>query len=117
MTLTPAEHYQRADELVAELEKADPKLIGLPFLQSKATLANLHAQLARSPWWPALTESAGDAGPMAHQCEPWQHLEHPDGGCYCGACGARPPRPYLDFDTGKPKPWPIETRSATGDRL
>lgn len=92
--MTPAEHYRRADELVAELEKADPKLIGLPFLQSKATLANLHAQLAQSPWWPDL-------------------FDEPD---------------YADFDDLDPgaqrqrltqlvRRWPIETRSATGDRL
>lgn len=95
----------------------------------------MHAQLAQSPWWPGLLDDyepptgdqvdilraringapAVDKAP--HDCEPWQHQEHPDGGCYCAACGAYPPRPLLDWDTGKPKPCPIETRSATGDRL
>ncbi|OMB79237.1 hypothetical protein [Mycolicibacterium conceptionense] len=117
MTLTPAQHYQRADELLAELETYDPiAATRVPTTQFKLRLAEVHARLAQSPWWPDLVADRDD-DPTAHQCEPWQHLEHPDGGCYCGACGARPPRPYLDWDTGKPKPCPIETRCATGDRL
>lgn len=116
MTRTPAEHYERADELLAELETYDPQVAPkLPHAAFKLRLAEIHAQLAQSPWWPVLVTDNDD--PTAHQCEPWQHLEHPEGGCYCGACGARPPRPYLDWDIGKPKPCPIETRTATGDRL
>ncbi|OBC14089.1 hypothetical protein A5784_30790 [Mycobacterium sp. 852013-50091_SCH5140682] len=95
MTMTPAEHYQRADELLAELEQADPQVAPkLPHVAFKLRLAELHAQLAQSPWWPDL-------------------FDEPD---------------YADFDDPDPgaqrqrltqlvRRWPIETRSATGDRL
>ncbi|WRQ08193.1 hypothetical protein JDBV06_00840 [Mycobacterium phage dwieneke] len=51
----PSYHYQRADELVAELEHADPRVgMSLPHVQLKFRLAELHARLANSPWWPDL---------------------------------------------------------------
>ncbi|AJA43361.1 hypothetical protein VC60_gp60 [Mycobacterium phage Sbash] len=52
MTRPPTYHYQRADELVAELEQADPRIgMSLPHVQLKFRLAELHALLAQSPWW------------------------------------------------------------------
>lgn len=132
MTRTPSEHYAEADRLLTELAATEAEAFKYAFVQAKVARAQIHAMLAQSPWWPGLLDSdyeppTGDqldilrarinGAPPPHDCEPWQHLEHPEGGCYCGACGARPPRPYLDWDTGQPKPCPIETRSATGDRL
>ncbi|AMU78477.1 hypothetical protein SEA_SKINNYPETE_47 [Mycobacterium phage SkinnyPete] len=55
MTRTPEYHYRRADELVAELEQADPQVaLKLPSVAFKMRLAELHAQLANSPWWPGV---------------------------------------------------------------
>lgn len=57
MTLTPEAHYQRADALLAELELCDPQVAPrLPGVQFKLRLAELHAQLAVSPWWPGVAE-------------------------------------------------------------
>lgn len=90
MTRTPAEHYQRADELLAELEQADPQVAPkLPHIAFKLRLAELHAQLAQSPWWPGLDYD-------------------------------EPGYVETDLDGRTVHPWPapaVETRSATGDRL
>lgn len=96
MTLTPAEHYARADELVAELEQADPRVgMSLPHVQLKFRLAELHARLAQSPWWPGLFSAEHPA--------PWPDDEV-----------------ETDLDGRTAQPWPapaVETRCATGDRL
>ncbi|QDK01158.1 hypothetical protein I5J50_gp54 [Mycobacterium phage Purky] len=61
MTRPPTYHYQRADELVAELEHADPQVAPkLPSVAFKLRLAELHALLAQSPWWPGLEVEAVD---------------------------------------------------------
>ena len=39
--------------------------------------------------------------PAPHQCEPWQMLEHDDGGMYCAACGTRK---IAKAPPSKPKP-------------
>ncbi|AKF14408.1 hypothetical protein SEA_PHAYONCE_48 [Mycobacterium phage Phayonce] len=93
MTLTPAEHYERADALVAELELVDPRKAGdLAHVRHKAILAELHARLAQSPWWPAIADELGYA--VAE----------------IGSCTDMP----KFVDNGGPV---IETRTATGDRL
>lgn len=93
MTLTPAEHYQRADELVAELERAEPVVaMQLPSVQFKLRLAEVHARLAQSPWWPGLvTDNDEDTS------------NHGGWDCSCESCARPAPS--------------VETRSATGDRL
>ncbi|OMC07076.1 hypothetical protein [Mycolicibacterium fortuitum] len=97
MTLTPAQHYARADELVAELEQADPRVgMSLAHVQLKFRLAELHAQLAQSPWWPDLFS--------AEHPDPWPDDEVPN-------------RAELDELRDRIVGPPIETRSATGDRL
>ncbi|QDF19798.1 hypothetical protein QEH38_gp66 [Mycobacterium phage LilSpotty] len=89
MTLTPADHYRRADELVAELEQADPQVaLKLPNVAFKMRLAELHAQLANSPWWPGV-----------------------EAACDCVDTD-------LDGRTVHPWPAPaVETRTANGDLL
>lgn len=46
--------------------------------------------------WAQVFELAG-GGRAMHECEPWQHQVHPDGGVYCAACGAHPPAPWPDL--------------------
>lgn len=97
MTLTPAEHYQRADELLAELETYDPiAATRVPATQFKLRLAEVHARLAQSPWWPDLFS--------AEHPDPWPDDEVPN-------------RAELDELRDRIVGAPIETRSATGDRL
>lgn len=100
MTLTPAQHYQRADELVAELETYDPvAATRVPATQFKLRLAEIHARLAQSAWWPGLLDDA---------------FEHATGD-QLDILRARLNGPadlgmaHIDAH--------IETRTATGDRL
>ncbi|QRY48113.1 hypothetical protein JVX93_15780 [Mycolicibacterium boenickei] len=90
MTLTPAQHYQRADELLAELETYDPiAATRVPTTQFKLRLAEVHARLAQSPWWPDVFDD---------------EFEHPTGD-------------QIDILRARIHGPHIETRSATGDRL
>ncbi|QFG09083.1 hypothetical protein I5J49_gp55 [Mycobacterium phage ThulaThula] len=79
MTETPAYHYQRADELIAELEQTDPRIgMSLPHVQLKFRLAELHALLAQSPWWPGIEAETGAVDPedaVAAFGIPTRHLE------------------------------------------
>ncbi|AAN12620.1 gp62 [Mycobacterium phage Che9c] len=55
MTRPPTYHYAEADKLVAEIQTYDPAAAGrVPAIAFKLRLAELHAQLAQSPWWPGL---------------------------------------------------------------
>ncbi|QFG11116.1 hypothetical protein PBI_QUEENHAZEL_45 [Mycobacterium phage QueenHazel] len=70
MTRPPTYHYQRADALLAELEQADPRVgMSLPHVQLKFRLAELHARLANSPWWPGL-EAGGILDSSSRNDEP-----------------------------------------------
>ncbi|ORA38077.1 hypothetical protein [Mycobacterium aquaticum] len=95
MTLTPAEHYQHADALLAELAEAKPEAFRFPFVQAKVARAQIHAQLAQSPWWPGLVDEPDyadfddlDPGSQRHRITQLILGRHP-----------------------------IDTRKATGDRL
>ncbi|WP_166902195.1 hypothetical protein [Mycobacterium sp. DL440] len=87
---TPSEHYAAADRLLAELEQADPQVAPkLPHVAFKLRLAEIHARLAQSPWWPGLLDD---------------DYEHPDGD-------------QLDILRARIHGPHIETRTATGDML
>ena len=96
MTRPPSYHYQRADELVAELEQADPQVATkLPSVAFKLRLAELHAQLAQSPWWPGIEARPVNAPPTCQSDEPWTD----------------------PWTTQPHNGRSVQTRTATGDRL
>ncbi|AEL98213.1 hypothetical protein PBI_BIGNUZ_50 [Mycobacterium phage BigNuz] len=110
MTRPPTYHYQRADELVAELEQADPRVgMALPRVQLKFRLAELHAQLAQSPWHPGIeAASTADEAVLLLDC---RECGYPFNKCAQLWTGQRKCCPDCDH-----RP-PAETHTAKGDYL
>jgi len=72
------------DDAAAHVEAGSYRLAA-KMLQDAASAQEAHRELERLV---AMTRPTPrpELYP-GHQCEPWQLLEHADGGRYCGACG------------------------------
>lgn len=82
MTMSPAEHYEAADCLVAEIAQADASVAAkLPHIQFKALMARLHTGLAACPdhtAWLAESTAVDDDEIRAHHGigrHVWPHIE------------------------------------------
>jgi len=67
---TPEWHYVEADRLLAELAQTRAESFRFPFVQAKVQMAQIHAQLANSPWYPGDVIAAEEYGGSAVQFGP-----------------------------------------------